>query len=216
MQSKLGYTDKAKVEEYLDAVRDLEKRIENSENVEKPRPKYPRPDGVPSDYGKHIRMMFDLMGLAFQTDTTRISSFLLAHDGSNRSFKDIGVAEGHHSISHHRDDQKKIAKLAKIDRFYVQQFAYFLNKLKNMREADGSSLLDHCMIIYGSGISDGNRHNHEDLPVLLAGGSATGLKVGRHQRFDGIPMTNLYLALLQRMNVEASALGDSTGKLADI
>ncbi|MFP6900987.1 MAG: DUF1552 domain-containing protein [Opitutales bacterium] len=216
LQSRLGYTDKAKVGEYLDAVRDLERRIENSENVEKPRPKYPRPEGVPSGYGKHIRMMFDLMALAFQTDTTRISTFLLAHDGSNRSFKDIGVAEGHHTISHHRNDQKKIAKLAKIDRFYVQQFAYFLNKLKKAREADGSSLLDHCMIVYGSGISDGNRHSHEDLPVLLAGGSAAGLKVGRHKRFDGIPMTNLYLSLLDRMSVEAEALGDSTGKLADI
>ena len=216
LQSKLGYTDKAKVEEYLAAVRDLEKRIEHSEKVEKPRPKYPRPDGVPTKYGEHIRMMFDLMTLAFQTDTTRISTFLLAHDGSNRSFKDIGVAEGHHSISHHRNDKNKIEKLAKIDRFYVQQLSYFLNKLKKAREADGSSLLDHCMVVYGSGISDGNRHNHEDLPVLLAGGSAAGLKVGRHKRFDGIPMTNLYLSLLERMGVDAEALGDSTGKLADV
>ncbi|MBG28728.1 MAG: hypothetical protein CMI31_01830 [Opitutae bacterium] len=216
LQSKLGYTDKAKVEEYLEAVRDLEKRIERTDKIEKPRPKYPRPDGVPSKYEDHIRMMFDLMALAFQTDTTRISTFLLAHDGSNRSFKDIGVAEGHHSISHHRNDEKKIDKLAKIDRFYVQQFSYFLNKLNKAKEADGSSLLDHCMIVYGSGISDGNRHNHEDLPVLLAGGSAAGLKTGRHKRFDGIPMTNLYLSLLERMSVEAEALGDSTGKLADI
>lgn len=216
LQSKLGHTDRGKLEEYLEAVRDLEKRIEKTEKTEKPRPGYPRPEGVPPDYGEHIRMMFDLMALAFQTDTTRVSTFLLAHDGSNRSFKEIGVAEGHHSISHHQNDQKKIAKLAKIDRFYVQQFAYFLKKLKNMREADGSTLLDHCMIVYGSGISDGNRHNHEDLPVLLAGGAAADLSIGRHKRFDGVPLTNLYLSLLERMGVEAEALGDSTGKLADV
>jgi hypothetical protein len=216
LQSKLGYTDKAKVEEYLQAVRDLEKRIERNEKAKHPSPQYPRPDGVPSNYEDHIRVMFDLMALAFQTDVTRISTFLLAHDGSNRSFKDIGVAEGHHSISHHRNDENKIAKLAKIDRFYVQQFAYFLKKLQHLQEADGSSLLDHCMVVYGSGISDGNRHNHEDLPVLLAGGSAAGLKVGRHKRFDGLPMTNLYLSLLGKMGVDAEALGDSTGKLADV
>jgi hypothetical protein len=217
LQGKLGYTDKAKVEEYLQAVRDLEKRIENNEKgSQQASPKYPRPDGVPASYKDHIRVMFDLMALAFQTDVTRISTFLLAHDGSNRSFKDIGVAEGHHSISHHRNDQNKIEKLAKIDRFYVQQFAYFLNKLKNAKEADGSSLLDHCMIVYGSGISDGNRHNHEDLPILLAGGSAAGLKVGRHKRFDNLPMTNLYLSLLGKMGVDSEALGDSTGKLADV
>ena len=216
LQHKLGYTDRMKVEEYLQAVRDLEKRIEKSETSEVPRPKYNRPEGVPSDYGEHIRMMFDLMMLAFQTDTTRISTFLLAHDGSNRSFKHMGVSEGHHSLSHHRNDENKIAKLAKIDRFYVQQFASFLKKLKNVREVDGSSLLDHCMIVYGSGISDGNRHNHYDLPALLAGGSAAGLKVGRHATFKDVPMTNLYLALLNRMGVEAEALGDSTGKLADV
>ncbi len=219
LQRKLGYTDRMKVEEYLQAVRDLEKRIEKSEKGEKnaaPRPKYSRPEGIPADYGEHISMMFDLMMLAFQTDTTRISTFLLAHDGSNRSFKHIGVSEGHHSLSHHRNDEKKIAKLAKIDRFYVQQFASFLKKLKNAREVDGSSLLDHCMIVYGSGISDGNRHNHHDLPALLAGGSAAGLKVGRHASFKDVPMTNLFLALLDRMGVEAEALGDSTGKLADV
>ena len=129
--------------------------------------------------------MFDLMTLAYRSDLTRISTFLLAHDGSNRSFREIGVPEGHHSLSHHRDDDEKIRKLSIIDRFYSEQFCYFMTKLAEFKESDGSRLLDHCMIVYGSGISDGNRHRHVDLPVLLAGGKAHGLKTGRHHDFSG-------------------------------
>lgn len=212
----LGRTDRAKLDEYLTGIREIEQRIEKAEKFDAEKPDYPKPDGIPGNFGEHLRVQFDLMALAFQADVTRVSTFLLAYDGSNRSFRDIGVPEGHHGLSHHRDDKNKVAKLAKIDRFYADQFGYFLKKLKSIREADGSPLLDHCMIVYGSGISDGNRHRHSNLPVLLAGGKAAGLSVGRRRDYGGAPLTNLYLALLERMDVEAEQLGDSTGKLADV
>lgn len=216
LQRNLGRTDRSKLDEYLTSVRELERRIEKTEQFESKKPIYSKPKGIPADYGEHLRVQFDLMALAFQVDATRVSTFLLAHDGSNRSFSEIGVPEGHHSLSHHRDDKVKISKLAKIDRFYADQFAYFLKKIKSVREIDGSSLLDHCMIIYGGGISDGNRHGHEKLPILLAGGRAAGLSVGRRHDFNGQPLTNLYLSLLDRMGVKADTLGDSTGKLVNV
>ena len=214
LQRDLGRTDRAKLDEYLTGVRELEQRIEKAEKFEAKKPTYPKPDGIPKDYGEHLRVMFDLMALAFQTDVTRVSTFLLAHDGSNRSFREIGVPDGHHGISHHRGDKKKVEKLAKIDRFYAEQFAYFLKKLKGVREVDGSPLLDHCMITYGGGISDGDRHRHVDLPILLAGGRAANLSVGRRHDYGGVPLTNLFLSLLERMGFDADVLGDSTGKLA--
>ena len=161
-------------------------------------------------------MQFDLMALGFQTDVTRIATFLMAYDGSNRSFRNIGVPEGHHALSHHRNDPKKIEKLAKIDRFYADQFAYFVKKLHEIREVDGTPLLEHCMIVYGGGISNGDRHHHVDLPILLAGGKAAGLSVGRKHDYAGVPLANLYLSLLERFGVEAEALGDSTGKVAEV
>ena len=216
LRRNLGRTDQSKLDEYLTGVRELEQRIEKEEKFAAVKPDYPKPDGTPGNFKEHLRMQFDLMALAFQADVTRVSTFLLAYDGSNRSFRDIGVSEGHHGLSHHRDDKNKVAKLAKIDRFYADQFGYFLRKLKSIPEVDGSTLLDHCMITYGSGISDGNRHRHSDLPILLAGGKAAGLTAGRRHDYGGVPLTNLYLALLERMGVEAEELGDSTGKLADV
>jgi hypothetical protein len=160
-------------------------------------------------------MMFDMMALAYQSDSTRVGSFLLAHDGSNRSFHEIGVPEGHHSLSHHRNDEEKIKKLARIDKFYSEQFAYFVEKLSSIKEVDGSRLLDHCLLVSGSGISDGNQHRHSDLPVLLAGGKAHGVRPGRHVDYHGVPMTNLYLGILERAGVQASQVGDSTGLISD-
>ena len=157
-----------------------------------------------------------MMSLAFQSDSTRISSFLLAHDGSNRSFRDIGVPEGHHSLSHHKNNPDKIKKLARIDQFYSEQFAYFLQNLSTAKEVDGSRLIDHCMIVFGGGISDGNRHRHSDLPVLLAGGHAHGLSTGRHVDYDSVPMTNLYLGILDKVGVNASQVGDSTGVIRNL
>jgi hypothetical protein len=213
---RLGKVDQEKLNEYFTSVRELEKRIEREEKIRDVIPNINSPAGIPDNYREHLRLMFDMMVLAFQSDSTRISSFLLAHDGSNRSFRDIGVPEGHHALSHHKNDPEKITKLAKIDHFYSEQFAYLMNKLSNTKEVDGSRLIDHCMIVFGGGISDGNRHRHSDLPVLLAGGSSHGLKTGRHVDFESVPMTNLYLGLLDRVGVQASQVGDSTGILTDI
>jgi hypothetical protein len=176
-------------------------------------PDYKKPTGIPESYQEHIRLMFDLQVLAFQTDTTRISTFLLAHDGSNRSFPEIGVPDAHHGISHHQRDAIKLEKIAKIDTYYSEQFAYFLQKLKGIKEGNGT-LLDNCMIVFGGGISDPDRHNHDDLPVILAGGGGGTLKTGRHLRLrDETPMCNLYLSMMDRMGVKTANFGDSTGKL---
>jgi hypothetical protein len=213
---RLGKLDQEKLSEYFTSVRELEQRIEREEKNWEKLPELETPVGIPDNYRSHLHLMFDMMVLAFQSDSTRISSFLLAHDGSNRSFRDIGVPEGHHSLSHHKNDPEKIKKLAKIDHFYSEQFAYFIDKLSTTQEIDGSRLLDHCMIVFGGGISDGNRHRHSDLPVLLAGGSSYGLTTGRHVDFQGIPMTNLYLGMLDRAGVQASQVGDSSGHIKDL
>ena len=213
---RLGKLDQEKLSEYFTSVRELEKRIEREEKNWEKLPDLKSPVGIPENYRAHLRLMFDMMVLAFQSDSTRISSFLLAHDGSNRSFRDIGVPEGHHSLSHHKNDPDKIKKLAKIDHFYSEQFAYFIDKLSTTQEIDGSRLIDHCMIVFGGGISDGNRHKHSDLPVLLAGGSSHGLTTGRHVDFQGVPMTNLYLGMLDRAGVQASQVGDSSGHIKDL
>ena len=213
---RLGKLDQEKLSEYFTSVRELEKRIEREEKNWEKLPDLKSPVGIPENYRAHLRLMFDMMILAFQSDSTRISSFLLAHDGSNRSFRDIGVPEGHHSLSHHKNDPEKIKKLAKIDQFYSEQFAYFIDKLSTTQEIDGSLLLDHCMIVFGGGISDGNRHRHSDLPVLLAGGSSHGLTTGRHVDYEGVPMTNLYLGMLDRAGVQASQVGDSSGLIKDL
>jgi hypothetical protein len=163
-----------------------------------------------------MRLMFDLLALAFQTDTTRIATYIIAHDGDNRPYPMVGVAEGHHDLSHHGNDETKKQKIARINRFHTTQFAYFLEKLKSVREGEGT-LLDNCMIVYGGAIADGNAHNHDNLPVLLAGRGGGSLRGGRHVKLGReTPMTNLYLSLLDRMGVPADRVGDSTGKLDDI
>jgi len=211
LQSRLGSTDRGKMEEYLTAVRDVEQRIGRAEKFRTEVPEDKRPNGVPETYGEHMRMMFDLMHLAFQTDTTRISTFLLAHDGSNRTFPEVDVNSAHHELSHHRSNPQTLESIGKIDRFYVEQLAYFLKKMRDTPDGEGS-LLDHSMIVYGGGIADGNRHNHDDLPVLLAGKGNGSLKPGRLiEAPKGTPMTNLYLSLLDRMGAKAQRIGDSTG-----
>lgn len=217
LRRELGRTDQRKLDEYLTAVREMETRIEKAETHFKEVPAESKPTGIPDDYESHLRLMLDLLALAFETDTTRVSSFMFAHDGSNRSFSEIGVPQGHHSISHHRHDPEKLANIAKIDRFYATQFAYFLEQLKSKRDVDGSRLIDNTMVVYGGGLSDGNYHDHNNLPVVLAGGKNAGLQTGRHKVYQGAePMTNLYLGLLDRMNIEAERIGDSTRKLSDI
>ena len=175
------------------------------------------PRGIPGDYGEHIRLLSDILVLAFQGDLTRVCSFVYANDGSNRSYRQIEVSEGHHDVSHHGRSKAKQAKIQKINEFHIAQFAYLLNKLKGIREADGSTMLDNCMIVYGSGISDGDRHNHDDLPILLAGKGGGTLASGRHVRFkNNTPLTNLYLNMFDRIGVKAESFGDSTGRLSGL
>jgi len=213
MQARLDSADRAKMDEYLHAVREAEQHIQQAEQFKAEVPENLRPQGIPTSYADHIKVMFDLMVLAFQTDTTRIATFMLAHDGSNRSFPEIGVPAGHHEISHHRDDPNLLAQIATIDRFHVTHFAGFLQRLTEIREGD-LTLLDRSMIVYGGGIADANRHSHQDLPVLLAGGGNGTLKPGRIiEAPPGTPMTNLYLSLLDRMGTKVDRLGDSTGRL---
>lgn len=216
LRGRLGSADRGKVEEYMTAVRDIEQRIERAERFRVEVPEEHRPNGVPATYQEHIRMQFELMALAFQTDSTRVSTFLLAHDGSGRSFPEIGVHSGHHQLSHHRGNEGQLADIAKIDHYYAEQFAWFLQRLRDTPEGEGN-LLDHSMIVYGGGISDGNRHNHDNLPVILAGGGNGTLNPGRLiEAPDGLPMTNLYLSLLDRLGVDAERVGDSNGKFEKV
>lgn len=213
--NRLDAADKGKMEEYLTAVRDIEVRIGNAEKFRVEVPEVECPNGIPETYKEHIRMMYEMMALGFQTDATRISSFLLAHDGSGRSFPEIGVSGAHHEISHHQNKAENLEQIAKIDNFYVEQFAWFLEKLKSTPDGNGN-LLDNSMILCGGGIRDGNRHDHTDLPLLLAGHGGN-LKQGRVITADeGTPMTNLYLSLIDRMGGKAQRIGDSNGKFEKI
>lgn len=218
LRDRLGPTDRRKLDEYLTAVRDLERRIDRAaKDGESLAPQGAvRPAGVPSDPKEHLRLMFDVAVLAVQSDATRVVTVLVANEGSNRSYAFAGVPEGHHEISHHGNDAAKQAKVAKINRWHAEQFAYLLERLRAVREG-GGSLLDRAAVVYGSGISDGNRHNHDDLPVLLAGRLGGTLAPGRHVRFPAeTPLCNLYLSLLDRVNVRTAKFGDSTGRLAGI
>ncbi len=214
MSLSLGPTDRRKLDEYLSAVREIEKRIETAEKQSRPdfRPDMERPAGVPVEYVDHVRLMFDLVAIAFQSDQTRIASLMLAREGSNRAYREIGISDAHHGLSHHRNMTENIEKLAQINRHHIEQLGYFLAKLKSIPEA-GGNLLDNCMIVYGSGLADGNRHTHTDLPVLLAGGGAGSIRSGRHVRYNESPMANLFLGMLDRMGVPTDTLGDSNGKL---
>jgi hypothetical protein len=211
---RLGPSDRRKLDEYFAAVRDVELRIEKAQKMPEPKaPDFARPTGAPKEYTEHLRLMCDLLVLAFQADVTRVCTFVLANEGSNRPYRFIGVPEGHHDLSHHGNDPKKRAKIRDINRFHVGQLAYLLGRLQAIREGDGT-LLDHCMVVYGSGNSDGNAHNHDDLPILLAGRGGGTIKPGRHVRYPkDTPLTNLWVALLERMKCGVPSLGDSTGSL---
>ena len=217
MQRELGPTDRRKLDEYLHAVREIEKRIEHAEqDLKEITPALERPAGIPIDYAEHVRLMFDLQVVAFQTDVTRISTFMFGREGSNRTYREIDVPGAHHGLTHHKGDPKKIEDVGKINRYHMEQFAYFIDRLRSTPDGDGS-LLDHSIIVYGSGLSDGNDHTHCDLPVLVAGRGCGTLHPGRHVRFpDETPMTNLYLSILDRVGVQPDSLGDSDGKLGDL
>ena len=207
-----------KLDQYLTGVRELETRIEKVERFgEAADPAVDTPVGIPTDYAEYIQLMYDLLVLAFQTDSTRVATLMLAHDGSNRSFEHIGVVEGHHDLSHHRNRQEWIDKVADIDQWYVRQFAVFLDKLNKIKDADGHSLLHNSMIVYGSGNADGNRHTHDNLPFLLAGAGGGTLSPGRYVKHGSKPATNLFLSLADRVGIEGlRRFGDSTELLGNI
>ncbi|MDA0282945.1 MAG: DUF1552 domain-containing protein [Planctomycetota bacterium] len=217
LSKSLGKTDRQKIDEYFTSVREIEQRIEQAEQSAKlETPDFVIPDGVPKDLAEHSKLMYDLMLLAFRTDSTRIATFMLASEGSNRSYPMVGVNGGHHSLSHHRDDKQKVADLQKIDGFHVEQFAYFLKRMNETKDGDGS-LLDHSMLVLGSGLGDGNRHRHDELPIVLAGGGSGTIKNGRHIRLkDETPLNNLFLSMFHRAGVKADSFGDSKGPLKEI
>ncbi|MGD9720932.1 MAG: DUF1552 domain-containing protein [Pirellulales bacterium] len=213
LRAKLGGKDQHKLDEYLTSVRELENRIDAAgRQAETPLPDYPRPAGIPKDYAEHIRLMYDLLALAFQGDLTRVSTFVVANEGSNRAYPFIGVPDGHHDLSHHGGDAKKQEKIREINRFHVTHLAYFLEKMQSI--ADGEhSLLDNCMVLYGSGLGDGNAHNHDNLPILMAGRGGGTIRPGRHLRYaKETPLNNLFLSMLERVEAPVDNLGDSTGR----
>ena len=214
LNSKLGSNDQRKLDEYFSAIRDIELRIERAEKLPQPKtPNYKHPAGVPAKFEEHLKILCDLLVLAFQADVTRVSTFVFCNEGSNKPYPFIGVSEGHHDLSHHGNDKRKKEKIRDINKFHVGILGYLLTKLKSVKEGDGT-LLDHCMIAYGSGNSDGNAHNHDDLPILVAGKAGNTLKTGRHLKFaKETPLNNLWVSMLQRMEVKLDALGDSTGTL---
>jgi len=217
-QKKLGPGDRAKLAQYLDAIRDLERRIQKAEaQSAKELPLMERPTGgIPGTFAEHARLMFDLQVLAYQTDMTRVVSFLLSREVSPRPYPEIGIPDAHHGLSHHLHRPEQMAKCARINHYHVEQLAYFLDKLKSTPDGDGS-LLDHMTIVYGCGISDSNDHLHTNLPILVLGGGAGQLKGGRHVRVaEQTPLANLHLTLLDRLGLPMENLGDSTGTLAQL
>jgi len=218
LQRQLASRDRQKLDEYLGSVREIEKRIEQAEQFgAAPDPAVETPAGIPPSFAEYIQIMYDMMILAFQTDSTRIATFLLANEGSNRAFPEIGIAEGHHYLTHHRNKQEMIDKVAEIDLWYIRQFARFLEKMEQTMDVDGHSLLHNSMIVYGSGNADGNRHTHVNLPVILAGGGGGTLTPGRYAKFGSVPMSNMLLSMIDRLGVSGiERHGDSTGRLAGI
>ena len=218
LASKITYTDRQKLGEYFTSIREIEQRMDRVAQMPaiQPPPGAQAPEGVPGDYAEHLKLMCDMMVLAFQSDITRVCTFVLANEGSNKNYPMLGVREGHHELSHHGHDAEKIRKIREINKFHVAQLAYLVGKLKSIREGDGT-LLDHCMIAYGSGNSDGDRHNHDDLPLLLAGRGGGTIQTGRHVRVaKETPVANLWQSLLERMDVRVPFIGDSTGALGGL
>lgn len=217
LTGKLGANDVRKLDEYFAAIRDIELRIERAEKLPPTKtPNIAAPTGIPAAYDEHIRLMCDLVVLAFQADVTRVVTFVLANEGSNKPYPFIEVPEGHHDLSHHGNDEAKKAKIRQINLFHTKQLAYLLTRLNATPEGNGT-LLDHAMLAYGSGNSDGNAHNHDNLPILLAGGGCGTIKTGRHVRYPAeTPLTNLWLAMLDRMEINVDKLGDSSGTLTNL
>ncbi len=217
LETRLGPGDRNKLSEYLDSIRDIERRIQKAEKENAgPRlalPVMARPSSIPDAYEDHCKLMFDLQIMAYRADLTRVITFMLAHAGSNRAYPNIGISDGHHSLTHHQNMPEKVDKVAQIDAMFIRMFAYYLDKLQSTPDGDGS-LLDHMAIVYGSGTGDGNAHTHHDLPTLIAGGAAGQIKGGRHIRYPKeTPLNNLFVNLLEKAGIPTDKFGDSTGRL---
>ena len=218
VQKKLGPGDRTKLSQYLDTVREIERRIQKAEQqtANSAAPDLTRPIGVPSAYGDHAKLMFDLRALAMQADITRVITFQLAREASTRTYPEVGVPEAHHPTSHHGNDPEKLAKLAKINAYHVSLFAYYLEKLKSTPDGDGS-LLDHSMILLGSGMGNPDVHNHVNLPIVVAGGGAGKLKGGRHIKYEEpTPLANLHLTLLDKVGIHLDSFADSKGTIDEV
>jgi hypothetical protein len=218
LKREVGPGDRARISQYLDTVRDVERRIQKAETdaADHPMRDLDRPVGVPAAYADHARLMFDLQVLALQGDITRIITFQLARETSNRTYPEIGVPDPHHPLSHHGNDPDKIARMAKINQFHVSLFAEFVAKLMATKEGDGT-LLDHTLYLYGSGIGNPNVHDHTNLPIIVAGGAATGMKGGRHIKYaKPTPLANLHLTLLDKVGVRLDSFADSKGKVDEL
>ncbi|HVT73331.1 MAG TPA: DUF1552 domain-containing protein [Lacunisphaera sp.] len=218
MQRRLSRQDQEKLDQYLTGIRGVEARIQQAErfgaNVD---PNLATPAGIPARHAEYVELMYDIMLLAFKTDSTRVATFVLGHDGDNRSFGEIGITEGHHDLSHHQNNPERVEKVAQIDRWYVEQFAKFLARLEATPDVDGHSLLHNSRILYGSGNADGNRHTHTNLPLLLAGHNGGLYPGGRYLRHEDVPLANLYLNLADTAGVTGlERFGDSTGRLATV
>jgi hypothetical protein len=216
LQRGLGARDRAKLTEYLEAVRDVERRIQKAEEQSGQNlPTVEQPAGIPATFEEHAKLMLDLQVLAYQCDLTRVSTFMI-RETTERAYPEIGIRDGHHTLTHHGGDAEKIAKVIKINTYHVTMLAYYLEKLRSTPDGDGS-LLDHVMLTYGAGLSNGNRHDSTDLPILVVGGGSGRLAGGRHLQFPKeTPLTNLHMTVLDKMGIPAERFGDSTGELHEL
>jgi hypothetical protein len=216
LERVIGRGDRLKLDEYLTAVRDAERRITMAEQHSRELPLVDQPLGIPTDYAEHARLMLDLLALAYQTDLTRISTFMLAREVSSRAYPEIGVSDSHHPLSHHQDKPDNLERLHNVNTYHMQQFAHFVERLAATRDGDGT-LLDTTLLLYGTAISDSNTHFHDDLPIALIGGKATGIRCGRYVRNPkGTPLANLHLTLLDKLGVRVDKFGDATGRLQNL
>jgi hypothetical protein len=217
LERQLGMNDRRKLDEYMTGIRAVERRIGDVANAEKiPDPAMLTPDGAPQEVGERWDLMYDIMTLAFQSDQTRISTLLLANDGSNIPYPQLGVKEGHHWLTHNHRDQNMLEGTVKIERYYMEHFTRFVTKLAETEDVDGRPMLENVMMLYGAAIADGNRHNHANLPALLVGGGGGKLRPGRYVDAGGVPMSNLFVTMLDRMGVRVDQFGDSTGRFDNI
>ena len=218
LQANLGPTDKRKLDEYLSSIRDIERQLAKAEHDNaQVNPGMDKPYGVPADFAEHFKLMTDMMTVAFQADLTRVMTFLVSREGSSRAYREIGIADGHHPLTHHQNKPEMMEKVAQINVYQITQFAAWMEKLKSIREGDGT-LLDNAMIVYGAGLSDGNRHTHEDLPTIMVGrggkGLNGGIKTGRRIVYrKETPMSNLFLTMMDRMGTKVEHFGDATGRI---